>query len=91
MMLRDGSRVDVRPIAATDKELIRQGFARLSPESRYRRFLSSGNSAYTIDLLKDAGVDMTTPAPVRKTLALFEQRLDEIERLLTGRKTKDEG
>ena len=40
MMLRDGSRVDVRPIAATDKELIRQGFARLSPESRYRRFLS---------------------------------------------------
>ena len=41
MVLRDGSRVDVRPIAATDKELIRQGFARLSPESRYRRFLSS--------------------------------------------------
>ena len=41
MVLRDGSRVDVRPIAGTDKELIRQGFARLSPESRYRRFLSS--------------------------------------------------
>src|SRR6476660_3856548 len=41
MMLRDGSRVDVRPIAATDKELIRRGFERLSPESRYRRFLSS--------------------------------------------------
>jgi GNAT superfamily N-acetyltransferase len=41
MVLRDGSRVEVRPIAATDKELIRQGFARLSPESRYRRFLSS--------------------------------------------------
>ncbi len=49
---------------------------------RYRRFLSRGNSAYTIDLLKDAGVDMTTSAPVRQTLALFEQRLDELERLL---------
>jgi GNAT superfamily N-acetyltransferase len=40
MMLRDGSQVDVRPISATDRDLIRQGFERLSPESRYRRFLS---------------------------------------------------
>jgi oligoendopeptidase F len=45
-------------------------------------FLSSGNSAYTIDLLKDAGVDITTRTPVRQTLELFEQRLDELDELL---------
>jgi GNAT superfamily N-acetyltransferase len=38
--LRDGSAVDVRPIRPTDKRLLREGFDRLSPESRYRRFLS---------------------------------------------------
>jgi GNAT superfamily N-acetyltransferase len=37
--LRDGSRVDVRPVRPDDRELLREGFARLSPESRYRRFL----------------------------------------------------
>jgi GNAT superfamily N-acetyltransferase len=38
--LRDGSPVEVRPIRPTDKRLLREGFDRLSPESRYRRFLS---------------------------------------------------
>lgn len=38
--LRDGSRTVIRPIAPDDKELVRAGFARLSPGSRYRRFLT---------------------------------------------------
>ena len=37
--LRDGSEVEIRPVRATDKQLLRDGFARLSAESRYRRFL----------------------------------------------------
>ena len=37
--LRDGSEVVVRPIEADDRERLAAGFARLSPESRYRRFL----------------------------------------------------
>ena len=37
--LRDGSQVDIRPVRPTDKQLLCDGFARLSPESRYRRFL----------------------------------------------------
>ena len=36
--LKDGTRVLFRPIAPEDKEALRAGFARLSPESRYRRF-----------------------------------------------------
>jgi RimJ/RimL family protein N-acetyltransferase len=37
--LRDGSRVDIRPIRATDKARLRAGFERLSAQSRQRRFL----------------------------------------------------
>jgi RimJ/RimL family protein N-acetyltransferase len=38
--LRDGSRVRLRQACRTDRDLLLAGFARLSPESRYRRFLS---------------------------------------------------
>ena len=38
--LRDGSRVRVRQIHSSDKELLLRGFDRLSRESRYRRFLA---------------------------------------------------
>ena len=36
--LRDGSRVEIRPVEPDDRDLIADGFERLSPESRYRRF-----------------------------------------------------
>jgi RimJ/RimL family protein N-acetyltransferase len=38
--LRDGTPVLVRPIGPDDKELLRDGFSRLSEESRFRRFLA---------------------------------------------------
>lgn len=41
--LRDGTTVTVRPIVADDRERLRLGFERLSPESRYRRFFSPVN------------------------------------------------
>ena len=40
LTLRDGSSVEVRPMRREDKELLQEGFRRLSPDSRYRRFLS---------------------------------------------------
>jgi oligoendopeptidase F len=49
---------------------------------RYLNFLSSGSSKYSIDLLREAGVDMVSPEPVREALDRFEQRLDEMEQLL---------
>jgi ribosomal protein S18 acetylase RimI-like enzyme len=36
--LRDGTAVTLRPILPTDKDRLRRGFRRLSPQSRYRRF-----------------------------------------------------
>ncbi len=45
-------------------------------------FLRAGSSVYPIDCLKLAGVDMTTPQPVRNCMRLFAEKLDELERLL---------
>ena len=45
-------------------------------------FLSAGCSKDPVSILKDAGVDMTSPAPVEEALALFGTLLDEMEALL---------
>ena len=48
----------------------------------YIRFLSGGCSKSPVDLLKDAGVDMSSPAPVNEALAVFGRLLDEMEALM---------
>ena len=47
----------------------------------YLGFLSGGCSKSPIELLKGAGVDMTTPEPVDQALQLFDALLDEMEEL----------
>ena len=49
----------------------------------YRKFLSSGCSAPPVELLKIAGVDMSTPEPVNAALNLFGSLIDELDQLLT--------
>ena len=48
----------------------------------YLRFLSGGCSKTPIDLLKDAGVDMATAAPIETALKTFGELLDEFEALM---------
>ena len=48
----------------------------------YLGFLSGGCSKSPIDLLKGAGVDMTSPEPVNQALDLFGRLLDEMEALM---------
>ena len=47
----------------------------------YLSFLSGGCSRSPIDLLKGAGVDMTTTEPINQALELFGRLLDEMEEL----------
>ncbi len=49
---------------------------------RYLSFLSAGGSKYPVDLLKDAGVDMTTDEPLELTVKAMNRVMDEMERLL---------
>lgn len=48
----------------------------------YINFLSSGSSNYPIELLKTAGVDMSTKEPVNQALGLFKELLDQMEALM---------
>jgi oligoendopeptidase F len=66
--------------SALAQGIIREGAPAVE---RYLRFLSRGSSAYSIDLLRDAGVDMTAPDPVASALTGFGAIVDELERLLT--------
>lgn len=49
---------------------------------RYLNFLKSGGSDYPLNLLKSAGVDMTSPEPINNALKVFESLLDEMEALI---------
>jgi oligoendopeptidase F len=53
--------------------------------ARYLDFLGAGSSEYPIEVLRKAGVDMTTPAPFEATVAKFSQLLDEMEKLWRSR------
>lgn len=47
----------------------------------YINFLKGGSSKYSIDLLKGAGVDMSSPKPVENAMKVFESILEEMEKL----------
>ena len=47
----------------------------------YLDFLSKGDSEYSIDLLKGAGVDMSDSEPIENAMQLFKELLDEFENL----------
>jgi oligoendopeptidase F len=49
---------------------------------KYLEFLQSGGSDYPIELLKIAGVDMTTPDPINNALKVFEDLLNQMEELV---------
>ena len=52
---------------------------------RYLAFLSAGGSKYPIDLLKDAGVDMTTDEPLDLTIRSMNRVMDEMEKILAAK------
>ena len=47
---------------------------------KYMGFLKSGGSNYPIEILKKAGVDMTTPKPLEATIERFNELLDMLEK-----------
>jgi oligoendopeptidase F len=65
--------------SALVQQILREGKPAVD---RYLKFLRSGSSDYSIELLKQAGVDMTSPEPVRQALSLFESYLAQMEELI---------
>ncbi|MDQ0174639.1 oligoendopeptidase F [Bacillus chungangensis] len=65
---------------ALSKKIIEEGEPAVE---KYIQFLKAGKSDYPIEVLKKAGVDMTSPEPIAAACKVFEERLDELERLLS--------
>ena len=49
---------------------------------KYLGFLSKGSSEYPIDILKEAGVDMTKKDPILNSLDTFNEFMDKFEELM---------
>lgn len=64
---------------ALSRRILREGECAVKD---YIGFLSGGCSKSPIDLLKGAGVDMSTTQPVEEALALFSELIDEMEALM---------
>ena len=50
--------------------------------ARYLEFLKAGSSDYPLNILKKAGVDLTTPEPVEKALQYFGKLVEEMEGMM---------
>jgi oligoendopeptidase F len=62
------------------KDAVKSGKAQRNREA-YLRLMSAGSSKYPIELLQDAGVDMTTSAPFNAAMREMNLIMDEIERI----------
>jgi oligoendopeptidase F len=67
---------------AFSKRVLQDGEAGRKATEDYLGFLKSGSSDYAINILKKAGVDMSSPQPVREALNVFVELLDEMETLI---------
>jgi oligoendopeptidase F len=65
--------------AALSQKIVEEGEPAVE---RYLEFLKSGSSDYPIEVLKKAGVDMTTSKPIELAMKSFEDTLNELEELL---------
>jgi oligoendopeptidase F len=65
---------------ALSKQILEEGQPAVE---RYIDFLKSGSSDYPIEVLKKAGVDMTSSKPIEEALKVFEEKLNEMEALLS--------
>jgi oligoendopeptidase F len=65
---------------ALSKQILEEGEPAVK---RYLEFLSAGSSDYPIEVLKKAGVDMTSSQPIVDACKVFEQKLNELESLLS--------
>ena len=54
---------------------------------RYLTMLKSGSNDYPIELLKKAGIDMTSAAPIEATIEVFDKLVDQLEQALDDMNT----
>ena len=51
-------------------------------QEKYLNFLKSGGSDYPLEIMKNAGVDLTEPKPVELAMKLFSEKVGQLAELL---------
>lgn len=64
---------------ALSKQILEEGEPAVE---RYINFLKSGGTDFPIELLKSAGVDLSTPKPIEEALHVFSELVSELESLI---------
>lgn len=65
---------------ALSQKILKEG--KKAVDDYIHKFLSGGSSKDPIELLKDAGVDMSQKTPVQEALRVFDELLTELEEIL---------
>lgn len=65
---------------ALSKQILEEGEPAV--ERYINEFLKAGSSDYPIEVLKKAGVDMTSKQPIEEAMEVFEQKLNAFEKLV---------
>ncbi|MDM5332505.1 oligoendopeptidase F [Ureibacillus composti] len=65
---------------ALSKQILEEG--KPAVDRYINNFLKAGCSDFPIDVLRAAGVDMESPAPIAEACKVFEEKLNELEKLL---------
>ena len=68
-----------KPLEALAEKVLSEGDA---AKERYLALLRSGGSDYPVELLRAAGVDLTTDAPYDLAMRVMNEALDDVERLV---------
>jgi oligoendopeptidase F len=76
---------------ALAEKVLAGGAAGAEATKRYLAFLGMGGSRYPIDLLKDAGVDMTTDEPLALTMREMNRVMDEMEKAIAAGRVGEGG
>jgi oligoendopeptidase F len=56
-----------------------------APATAYLNFLKAGGSDYPLNILQQAGVDLTSPEPIETTFAILADLVDKLETLINQR------
>lgn len=67
---------------ALSAKILSEGGGSEKSRKLYIEFLKKGGSEYPIELLKDAGVDMSSPEPIKESLEVYDEYLEKMEKLV---------
>lgn len=67
---------------ALSKHILGNGEAAETARKQYIEFLKKGGSEYPLELLKDAGVDMSSKEPIEEALKVYEEYLEKMEKMV---------